>query len=107
MVKAMEALTYRQLQLLKLGVHCEGFGLRSTSYRGHPTFSVDLIQLLFEYLDLYVRGFVSFGGEAAFGPSDVIPGKIKVQGMGGHIYNYAKLSEIPSSELVPIANVLK
>lgn len=65
------------------------------------------MQLLYECHDLYVRSFVSFGGEVAFGPSDVKPGSMTPQGIGAFVHNLMGLSTIPDSELQEVAKLLR
>ena len=81
LTKAAEALTYRQLCIMKLTTEKDQFALRLEDYRGHGDFSRELLQILYEYLDLYHRGFVNFGGEVVFGPSDVKPGNTVIQAL--------------------------
>ena len=78
LTKAAEALTYRQPCIIKLSTVKEQFVLRSEDYREHGDFSREVLQILCEYHDLYNRGFVNFGGDVAFGPSDVKPGETVV-----------------------------
>ena len=105
--KAAEQLTYRQLCLLKLATVKDGFGLRAEDYREQGQFQKGLYQILYECLDLYHRGFLNFGGAVAFGPTDVAPGKMTVQGLGVDIFNLMKLSLIPNEDLLPIVAQLK
>ena len=105
--KAAEQLTYRQLCILKVAVVKEAFGLRNEDYRGHGSFSKEIYQVLYECLDLYNRGFINFGGEVAFGPTDVAPGKMTVQGLGANLFNLMKLATIPDEALVPIVMQLR
>lgn len=105
--KAAEQLTYRQLCILKLSVIKHIFNLRSGDYRGQGSFSKELYQILYEYLDLYNRGLINFGGEVAFGPTDIAPGKTTVQGLGTDIYNLMQLCKIPNEELNNITQILK
>jgi len=91
---------------LRLAVVKQAFGLRSGDYRGQGSFSKELYQVLYECLDLYHRGFINFGGEVAFGPTGVAPGKMTVQGLGADLYNLMKLAMIPNEDLAPIATDL-
>jgi len=106
-MKAAEQLTYRQLCILKLAVVKEPFGLRDEDYRGHGSFSKELYQVLYECFDLYHRGFINVGGEVAFGPTDVAPGKMTAQGLGADLFNLMRLATIPDEDLIPIAAQLK
>jgi hypothetical protein len=105
--KAAEQLTYRQLCILKLAVVKQIFGLRSADYRGQTSFPQELYQVLHECLDLYLRGFINFGGTVAFGLTDIAPGKMTVQGLGADLFNSMKLVAIPDEDIVPIASQLK
>ena len=106
MIKTLGQLTYRQLCILKLSVNKDRFNLRNNDYRGQEHFPIELTQLFYEYLDLYNRGLINFGGEVAVGLADIIPGRTTVQGMGADIYNLAYLSKIPDAEIAPIVNQL-
>lgn len=105
--KSAEQLTYRQLCILRLAVAKDAHDLRVSDYRGYGAFTSDLYQILYECLDLWHRAFISFGGEVLFGPTDVAPAKMTIQALGVDLYNLMKLSEIPESDLVPIAQQLK
>lgn len=105
--KSAEQLTYRQLCILKLSVVKDNFSLRDENYRGQGSFTKELYQVLHECLDLYHRGYVNFGGKAAFGPTDIKPGSMKVQGLGADIFNLMKLSLIPDEDIAPVAAQLK
>ena len=107
LVKSAEELTYRQFCILKLAVMKDSFGLRGEDYRGQGTIAIELSQILYECLDLYHRAYINFGGEVAFGPTDVKPGSMIVQGIGAYLYNLMKLSSIPNEDIIPIAKVLK
>lgn len=107
LIKAAEELTYRQLCILKLAVVKDNFGLRGEDYRGQGTFATELSQVLYECLDLYHRAYINFGGEVAFGPTDVKPGSMTAQGLGANLYNLMKLSSIPDEDIIPIAKVLE
>jgi len=105
--KIAEQLTYRQLCILKLAVVKDSFKLRQEDYRNYGQFNKDLFQVLYECLDLYHRGFMNFGGGVAFGPTDVLPGKMTVQGLGADVFNLMKLNLIPNEDLIPIVAQLK
>lgn len=107
LTKAAEALTYRQLCIMTLSVVKEQAALRSEDYRGQGDFSRELLQILHECHDLYSRGFVNFGEEVAFGPSDVKPGEMVVQGLGAELYNLMRLWEIPVDDITPVAAQLR
>ena len=107
LIKATEELTYRQLCILKLAVTKDNFGLRGEDYRGYGTFAIELSQVLYESLDLYHRAYINFDSKVAFGPTDIKPGRMTVQGIGGFLFNLMKLSSIPDDDLIPIAEVLK
>jgi hypothetical protein len=105
--KASEQLTYRQLFILKLAVVKQAFNLREGDYRGQISFEKELYRILYECIDLYYRGYISFEGTVGFGPPDVAPGKMTAQGLGADLYNQRQLSLTPDNDLLPIANQLK
>lgn len=105
--KAAEQLTYRQLCLLKLAVVKDEFGLRTENYRGQSKFRKALYQILHECLDLYHRGFINFGSGVIFGPTDIAPGKMTIQGLGADVFNLMKLAFIPNEDLSPLVAQLK
>lgn len=106
-IKAAEALTYRQLVLLRVAAMRQSLRLRGSDYRGQQTFPTELMQVLYECHDLYVRSLVNFGGEVAFGPTDVKPGSMKPQGIGAFVHNLMGLSSIPGAEIEEVAKLLR
>lgn len=107
LTKAAEQLTFRQLCILKLAVVKDIFALRDQDYRGQGSFSKALYQVLYECMDLYHRGFINFGGDVAFGPTDVKPARMTVQGIGGDLYNLMQLGMIADADLFPIIERLR
>ena len=106
-VKAAEDMTYRQICVLRLSAIKDQLDLRESDYRGYGSFSRELLQVLYECYDLYRRGFVSFGGTVTFGPSDVKPNSMTVQGLGAEAYNLMRLSTMPIREIAPVASQLR
>ena len=105
--KTAGELTYRQLCLLRLAAIRNKFDLNKSDYREQKSFPKELYQVLYECLGLYSRGYISFGGEVAFGPTDVKPASMTVQGLGADTYNLMGLSDIPQEEIVSIATPLQ
>jgi hypothetical protein len=105
--KVAEQLTYRQLGILKLAMFKHAFGLRTSDYRGMGTFPKELYQVLYECVDLYHKGLLNFGGKVAFGPTDVTPAAMTVQGLGEDVVNLMQLASIPNDDLIPIASQLR
>lgn len=106
-VKAAEQLTYRQLCILKVCAIKDSLALRGRDYREQERFSKNLRPILYECYDLYLRGYVSFGGDVAFGPTDVKPAEMNVQGLGADIFNLMELMSIPQKELESTIRQLK
>lgn len=107
LTNAAEALTYRQLCIMKLIAVKDHFALRPRDYRGQSSFSRELLQILYEYLDLYHRGFVNFGGDVALGLTDIKPGDSVLQGHGAELFNLMRLRKIPIHDLTPVVAQLK
>ncbi|TCT05900.1 hypothetical protein EDC64_1031 [Aquabacter spiritensis] len=106
-VKAAEALTYRQLCLLSLFSGLAQHNLRSSAYRDVGEFPLNLMQVLYECYDLYNRGLVNVGGEVAFGPTDIKPSVMRIQGLGAFIFNLMGLAKIPPADVAVVASELR
>ena len=65
------------------------------------------MQILYELLDLYNRGFLHYGGEVVFGPTDVKPGSMQTQGLGVPLAVLLKVRLIPDDDLTPIVAQLR
>ena len=106
-VKVAEQLSYRQLCILKVSAFKPVFRLRSSDYRGHGSFQRELYSPLYECFDLYTRGLINFGGTAAFGPTDVNPASMTVQGIGADVFNLMRLHAIPHGDADRVAAFLR
>lgn len=108
LAKHAEQLTYRQFCLLSIATHhMSRHKLRSEDYRGQQTFTIELMQILYELLDLYNRAFINFSGEVAFGPTGVKPGSMRAQGLGVHMAELLDVRLIPDEDLMPIVIQLR
>ena len=108
LTKHAEQLTYRQFCLLNIATYRRPhWVLRPDDYRGQETLPVDLMQVLYELLDLYYRGFLNFGGEVVFGPTDIKPGSMSTQGLGSHLAVLLDVRLIDDDDLAPIAALLR
>ncbi|WP_290704819.1 hypothetical protein [Amphritea sp.] len=105
-IKTAEQLTYRQLCILKLSAVRSQLNIRQQDYRGQDSFPKELYQVLYEFLDLYSRGLINFGGDVAFGPTDVKPGATTIQGMGADVFNLMGLIDIPDQDVLTIAKTV-
>ena len=101
-IRTAESLTYRQLCLMKVSALVDKSRLRGSDYRGQQSFPKEQYQVLYECLDLYLRALVNFGGGVAFGPTDVNPRGMSIQGLGVDMFNQMGLATIPQSDLEPI-----
>lgn len=107
LTKHAELMTFRQFCLLNVAMTDKFRSkLREDDYRGQGHFSVELQQILYECLDLYVRGFVNFGGEVVFGPTDIKPRSLRAQGLGVSLANLLNVRLIPEEELTSIVRQL-
>jgi len=105
-IRTADSMTYRQLCIMKLAAFSQNYPLRKTDYRGQSRFEKVQYQVLYECLDLYHRALVNFGGDVAFGPTDVKPASMQLQGVGADIFNEMGLVTIPEGDLLPIAEQL-
>jgi len=82
LAKHAEQLSFRQFCLLNIATYGRPQRqLRAEDYRDQEGITVEVMQVLYELLDLYSRGFINFDGEVAFGPTDVKPGSMQTQGL--------------------------
>ena len=106
-IKAAEELTYRQFCILKLAVVKDHFGLRNENYRDHGKFSKKLYSVLYECMDLCQKEYATLEDAHALGLTDIVPGSMTIQGIGGDLFKLMKLSSIPDEDIIPIAKALK
>lgn len=106
-IRLSDNLTYRQLKLLRIAAIRDQLGLRASDYRGQTTFSTELMQVLYECLELYNHALVNFAGKVAFGPTDIKPASMKPQGLGAFIHNLMDLMTMSTAELEDVAKVLR
>jgi len=106
-IKTAEQLTYRQLCILNLCAFKQQYQLRTKDYRGQNSFPRELYQVLYECHDLYVKGLINFGGGVAFGPTDIIPGNMTIQGVGADLFNLMGLVNVMPPDAAKVAVVLK
>ena len=108
LAKHAEQLSFRQFCLLNIATYPKPqHRLRAEDYRDQEGITVEVMQVLYEVLDLYNRGFVNFGGEVAFGPTDVNPGSMKTQGLGVVLMALLDVKRIPEEDLTPIIAQLR
>lgn len=104
--KTAEQLTYRQYCVLKLAATKGRWTLRNGDYRGQKRFASELYQVLYEVMGLYQASYINFGGGVAFGPTDVKPGAMVVQGLGADTCRLMELHLIEDEDVAPIARLL-
>ena len=105
-VKIADALTYRQLCILKLAATTNNYSLRTSDYRSQNSFEKAQYQLLYECLDLYSRALIKFGSGVVFGLTDIKPGALSLEGIGVDMFNEMGLVTIPKADLDPVAEQL-
>ena len=102
-----ESLSYRQLCLLRLFAVNNKFRLREKDYREGGLSGAKRIALVQEIYSLAGRGLLSAGGEAVLGVTDIIPGKMSVQGVAATLHSLMELQEISSQDLNRTAHWLR
>ncbi|MEX2622954.1 MAG: hypothetical protein WD651_04450 [Acidimicrobiia bacterium] len=103
LIRMAEQLSYRQLLLLQLFLQ-PGSVTRDNDFRGQGAqLSNDLVYVLAEIHDLYLRGLVNNGGEVAFGLTGLIPARVETQGIGRHLIVLMGLNTV---EDAPALNTL-
>ena len=106
-IRTAEQMTYRQMCILKLATAKDRYSLRDNDYRGVDSFRKPLYSILYEWHDLLQRGYMSNGGSAVLGLTDIAPGNASVQGLGADLFNLMRLHRIPAADIAPIAKLLR
>lgn len=104
--KVAEQLSYRQLCLIHLSDKSKTLSLRDTSYRDVQSFDKELRQILYEIMDLFLRGLIHNAPTHPLVVQDITPKNLGVHGLGADLGNLMKLWEIPDAELIPLAKIL-
>ena len=106
-----DELTYRQFCILCIASTGRFRAmLRQNDYRGEGgEFGLELLQLLYELADLEKKGLVrsAEGTILGAGLTDVIPGRMRAQGLGVHLAQFTGLAHIPDGDLLPLARQLR
>ena len=107
MLKTAEQLTYRQYCILNLCYTKQfKYNLRTKNYRETGRFPRELYQVLFECHDLYTKSLINFGGDVAFGPTDVVPQAMTIQGVGADLFNLMELVNVMPPDVDEVAAAL-
>jgi hypothetical protein len=106
MIKYLDQMSYRQLLILKSISSPYRERFRASSYADVTEYEQIQIEILFELYELISKQFVANGDVIALSIADIVPNRLKIQGMGAHIFNHAKLKQIPYEEWSPVALVL-
>src|SRR5919112_1268910 len=102
-----ESFSYRQLCLLRLFAVNNKFRLREKDHREGGLSGAKRIALVQEIYSLTGRGLLSAGSEAVLGVTDIIPGKMSVQGVAATLHSLMELQEISSQDLNRTAHWLR
>ncbi|MCY3783040.1 MAG: hypothetical protein OXG79_04565 [Chloroflexi bacterium] len=105
--KIAEQLTYRQFCILGLATIKDSFELRMVNYRDQNRFAKELHQILYEFQELHSKEYIHFAESDGFaGVTNIVPGRITLQGLGNDIYTLMGLSLIPRTDIAQIADQL-
>lgn len=109
LAKAAEALTFRQICILRASVVIQGHPnlVRQGSYHGHPHFPSPLLDVLYETHDLVQRGLIAVEGVAVISLIDIDPSKLGPQGIGVHLYNLMELGGLAATDYTPVIEALR
>lgn len=102
-----DRLSYRQLVLLRLFADSDRHSLREGSYRDSGSLNANQIAAIQEAYGLDALGMVSTGQAALLGPADVMPSKMRPQGIGAHLHRMMELSRIDPDDLEQVARLLR
>ena len=106
-ISEAERLSYRQLCILRVCAVRESFDLRSEPYgQREVALSADVYQVLLECFDLCNRALLGSLSPVLTVPQ-IVPGAIRVQGIGAVIHNLMKLDLVPQEDLSAVAERLR
>ena len=106
-IRIAEQMIYRQMCILKLATSKDRYSLRDHDYRGVESFCKPPYSVLYEWHEILQRGYMSNGGSAVLGLTDIAPGNVVVQGLGADLFNLMRLHRIPAADIAPIAKLLQ
>jgi len=102
LVKLAEDLSYRQLCLIAFFGSDIGTRTRDQSYAKAGILETNVIALLVEIYMLYTRGLLNCSGTALLSIADIVPAKMRTQGIGAVLHNLMELSELPNDDILEI-----
>jgi hypothetical protein len=105
LIELGQNLSYRQLCLLALFAQPDKSILRQENYHSILTMRVYQIALLQEVFELDLIGLIT-SGSVVFGHTDIIPGKMHLEGQGEILYKLMELSKIDQTELNELSELL-
>ena len=109
-ISEAERLSYRQLCILRVYAVRESFDLRSEPYvsteQREAAISSDVYQVLLECFDLCNRALLGSLSPVLTVPQ-IVPGAMRVQGIGAVIHNLMKLDLVPEEDLSAVAERLR
>jgi len=106
LIKIAQKLTYRQLCLLRVFSGDFEHLLRKEHYREYGKFPWELIGILNEAYALYLNSLISNGSAAMLSLTDLMPAKVRLQGIGAMLYDLMELDDINSSDYDGIIRIL-
>lgn len=106
LIKLAEGLSFRQLSLLLLFALRDKSSLRQTDYRSTQSFSLPLVGILHEILELEQKGLIA-SGEATLGVTDIAPARMNTQGAGSTLVQLMELQKLPLTDLRASSELLK
>ena len=109
-ISEAERLSYRQLCILRVCAVRESFDLRSEPYvsteQREAAISSDVYQVLLECFDLCNRALLGSLSPVLTVPQ-IVPGAMRVLGIGAVIHNLMKLDLVPEEDLSAVAERLR
>ena len=107
LIRIASGLSWRQICILSLAHRKQNFSLRDSDYISEPTMTFDRIFLLDEVMELYNKSLVVFGTNFLMGITGIHPSRIKLEGVGSHLYDMMELSTISNEDLEQLALLLR
>lgn len=107
LIRITQELSWRQICILSMAGRVSTFNLRDSNYISNPTMSNAHVFLLDEIMELYNKSLIVFGADFLMGITGIHPAKMRLEGVGEHLYNMMELSTISDKELEDIVILLR
>ena len=106
LIRKAKDISFRQMCLLSLFAQSEDFELRNRAYINEQV-QIDTFTLLQEIYEMHPLGLLTLPGITLRSIADIIPQKMRVEGIGRLLYDMMELKDIERSDLESLVQLLQ